>query len=150
MNYYPLSIFAGSCLRPRVRQVERCYKTFCIADSDRLGMVMSDLSDVRSGWIEEPEFRQCVALLWSCDVFMPQSQKKTVSSELREDIPATRFRQFWLEARRRKNVEQEGPLILVSLPAKEALRVRLIKPAWESCPSRLLGLLALRLAARSS
>lgn len=52
-------------------QVEKCYKTFMNSDSNR------------NGFIEEGEFRSCVAVLWNCD---------------REDIPATRFRQFWLEA----------------------------------------------------
>lgn len=52
-------------------QVERCYKTFMNSDSNR------------NGFIEEGEFRSCVAMLWNCDM---------------EDIPATRFRQFWMEA----------------------------------------------------
>lgn len=52
-------------------QVEKCYKTFMNSDSNR------------NGFIEEGEFRSCVAILWNCDM---------------EDIPATRFRQFWLEA----------------------------------------------------
>lgn len=52
-------------------QVEKCYKTFMSSDSNR------------NGFIEEGEFRSCVANLWNCDM---------------EDIPATRFRQFWLEA----------------------------------------------------
>eukprot|EP00913_Durusdinium_trenchii_P002637 g2442.t1 len=61
-------------------QVERCYKTFLNSDSNR-----TDLPPGRkqNGFIEEAEFRNCVAVLWNCDM---------------EDIPATRFRQFWLEA----------------------------------------------------
>ncbi|CAK9105570.1 unnamed protein product [Durusdinium trenchii] len=44
-----------------------------------------------NGFIEEAEFRNCVAVLWNCDMFRPRTTG-------REDIPATRFRQFWLEA----------------------------------------------------
>ncbi|CAE7297273.1 CPK8 [Symbiodinium natans] len=52
-------------------EVDRCHKTFSESDSNR------------NGFIEEVEFRHCVASLWKCEL---------------EDISATRLRQFWLEA----------------------------------------------------